>query len=138
MTTTAALRVLTLAALLAVRAQTLSNGVDGYYGASGGGGRYSKLDRFLYNRTGLGLANRSEPPVLTTDRGHLSRATTAAATVAVPEDWEDDDIEDDDDEEEEDEEVIPKLIRHKHNWNRMEDENDLYNQVIIILHIKRT
>lgn len=131
MTTTAALRVLTLATLLAVRAQTLSNGVDGYQGASGAGGRYSKLDRFLHDRTGLGLVNRSEPPALTTDRGHLSRATTAAAIVAVPENREDDYIEDDDDDEEEEEEVIP--IRHRHNWYRTETENDLHNEVIIIL-----
>lgn len=141
----AALRVLTLTTLLAVRAQTLSNGVDGHYGATGGE-RYTKLDRFLHDRMGLG-GNRSEQPTLTTDRwGLLSRMTTAAS-VAVPEDEDDggddeggDDDDDDEDEDEneneedeEDEELTRKAIRLRH-WNRWEEENALFDKVIIFRH----
>lgn len=145
---------LVVAALLAVRAQTLSNGVDGHHGSAAGGERYSKLDRFLHDRMGLG-GNRSEPLALSTDRSLLSRTTTTAASVAVPEyedggdgddddddddDDEDDDDdrgheeeEDDDDDEEEDEQLTRKTIRLRH-WNsRWDDENGLHDRVSHIL-----
>lgn len=127
---TVALQVLTLATLLAVRVQTLSNRVDGYYGATSGD-RYTRLDRFLHDRMGLG-GNQSEPPVLTTDRWVLlSRTTTTAANV--PEDEDDggdgDDDDDDDDDEEEDEKLTRKTIRLRH-WNRWEEENALYDKVM--------
>lgn len=122
---------LALATLLAVRARTLSNGVNGYYGTTAGGDRYAKLDRFLHDRMGLGGNRSEEPPVLTTDRGLLSKTT--AASVAVPEDEDDGGgNDDDDDDEEEDEELTRKTIRLRH-WNRWEEENALYDKVMILL-----
>lgn len=110
---TAAPRVLALATLLAVGAQTLSyGGADGRHAAAGVE-RYTKLDRFLHDRLGLagvfgggGVGNRSSPSAPTTDRGLLSRTT--AASAAVPEDEDDDgadneDGDDDDDDDEKDE-----------------------------------
>lgn len=110
---TAAPRVLALATLLAVGAQTLSYGGADGRPAAAGVDRYTKLDRFLQDRLGLagvfgggGVGNRSSPPAPTTDRGLLSRTT--AASAAVPEDEDDDgtdneDGDDDDDDDEKDE-----------------------------------
>lgn len=156
---TAAPRVLALATLLAVGAQTLSNGgADGRH-ASAGVERYTKLDRFLQDRMGLagvfggGVGNRSGPSAPTTDRGLLSR--TAAASAAVPEDEDDDgadnedDGDDDDDDEEDDEEDLqdekyeatPEPIvrlRHKNAAAaaaavKAEKDLNVYGKVIIII-----
>lgn len=132
-TAAAALRTFALAVLL-VRAQALSNGVDGYYGTTGGG-RYTKLDRFLNDRMGLG-GNRSAPPALTTDRGLLTR--TAATSAAVPEDEDDGGGDDDDDNDDEDEELLSthhhhhhhQTVKLRHEANRWEEANDLpYDRV---------
>ncbi|XP_050441771.1 uncharacterized protein LOC126846430 [Adelges cooleyi] len=123
MTATAALGVLTLAALL-VRAQTLSNGVDGYYATNN---RFSKLDKFLQDRMGLG-GNRSQSPVLTTDRGLLMRSTTAS--TALPEDDDEGgEDNDDDDDDEEDDELKHKVVRFRH-WNRSDGDNTLFDKNI--------
>jgi len=154
---TAAPRVLALATLLAVGAQTLSNGgADGRH-ASSGVERYTKLDRFLHDRMGLasvfggGVGNRSGPSAPTTDRGLLSR--TAAASAAVPEDEDDDgadnedDGDDDDDEDDEEDlqdekdEVTPEPIvrlRHKNAAAvaaavKAEKDLNVYGKVILII-----
>lgn len=128
---TAALRVLALAMLLAVRARTLSNGVGGYYGWTGND-RYTKLDKFLHDRMGLG-GNKSEPAALTAaDRGLWSRTATAAS-VAVPENEDDGGDDDDDDDEEEEEPVLTREpIKLRHQNNRWDDENAVNDKVIII------
>lgn len=148
---TAAPRVLALATLLAVGAQTLSyGGSDGRHAASGVE-RYTKLDRFLHDRLGLagvfgvgGVGNRSSPPAPTTDRGLLSRTT-----AAVPEDEDDDgadnedgDDDDDDDEKDEQDEVTPGpfvRLRHRNSQAAVaaavaaEKDLDVYGKVIIII-----
>jgi len=154
---TAAPRVLALATLLAVGAQTLSyGGADGRHAAAGVE-RYTKLDRFLHDRLGLagvfgggGVGNRSSPSAPTTDRGLLSRTT--AASAAVPEDEDDDgadneDGDDDDDDDEKDEQdekdvVTPGpfvRLRHRNSQAAVaaavaaEKDLDIYGKVIIII-----
>uniref|UniRef100_A0A2S2NWL5 Platelet-derived growth factor (PDGF) family profile domain-containing protein n=1 Tax=Schizaphis graminum TaxID=13262 RepID=A0A2S2NWL5_SCHGA len=114
---TAAPRVLALATLLAVGAQTLSNGGANGRHAAAGVERYTKLDRFLHDRMGLtsifggGVGNRSGLSAPTTDRGLLSR--TPAASAAVPEDEDDDGADNEDDGDDDDDE---------------DDEEDLQNE----------
>lgn len=150
--TAAAVRVLALVALLAVRAHcALSNGLhDGYsYGGSGtstgGGVRLAKLDKFLHDRLG-------EPPALSTDRASsfLSR-TTAASVVVRPEDEDEEDDSDVDEDGADDDDRdgangqenanenydreparLQRPIRLRHS-SRRKQEFDQYDQVIIIL-----
>jgi hypothetical protein len=124
-------KVLALAALLAVGTQTLCQGVDGHYGSTGAY-RYPRLDKFLHDR--MGLDNRS---ALTGDRSLLARTaisttttTTTVASVAAPED-EDYGGSDDEDDEEEDEEMTLESIRLRH-LNHRENDNDLFDKVIIL------
>lgn len=154
---TAAPRVLALATLLAVGAQTLSiGGADGRQ-ATSGVERYSKLDRFLHDRMGLpgvfggGVGNRSGPPSPTTDRGLLSRAVAPEdeddGNADNEEDGDDDDDDDDDeprdddelrDDEQEDEEdeVTPEpfvRLRHRSAGTVAAERNfGAYGKVIMI------
>ncbi|VVC41797.1 Cystine-knot cytokine,PDGF/VEGF domain [Cinara cedri] len=132
---TTVLRVLALAMLLAVRARTLSNGTGGYYGWTGGE-RFTKLDRFLQDRMGVG-GSKSEPAASQTavDHGLWSR-TAIAASVAVPQD-EDDGAEDDDENDDEEEEEPRKPVKLRH-WNRWEEENTVNDRNIQKLEPTRT
>ncbi|XP_050524738.1 uncharacterized protein LOC126896201 isoform X2 [Daktulosphaira vitifoliae] len=129
MAAAAALGVLTVLVLL-VRAQTFSNGVDGFFSANN---RYAKLDKFLHDRIGL-VGNRSKTLMLTTDRSFLIRTSTSTTEPLEnnnesndENDEDNDDDDDDDDEEEEDDELTQKVVRLRH-WNRWDGDNTLFDK----------